>query len=234
MRAGVFRIICCFLVLFFCAPLVSAGTKTAPVGSGTPQAPPDSSLDSSAVSGTPQTDQETEMTDIIDIKPVEQIGYDTRMIRYIFYAIAVLLLVVFLFYLLDRLIRKRKKAGTETEVILPPDQVALKSLADLETVDNLEEKEFYFRLTAIVRAYIKGRFSIDASEMTTEEFLPLVPSLPVEKEMRTGLRDLLKTTDPVKFAGIPAGREKMMDDMRFAKHFVESTRVIPENKEKNE
>jgi hypothetical protein len=172
------------------------------------------------------------MTDIIDIKPLEKNGFDTRYIYYALIAVLAIILVILVIYVLDRLIKKRKKRLNEDVVVLPPDKVAMNVLSELETQDGIEEKEYYFKLTAIVRTYIKGRFGLDAPEMTTEELIPAIPAIPLDKSLASGLKDLLRTTDPVKFAGITAGFEKMKEDMTFARNFVESTRIIPENQEK--
>lgn len=171
------------------------------------------------------------MTDIIDIRPIEDIGYDTRIIRYALYAVCVILIIVLALYLMDRLLRKRKQKTGVREMAIPPDQLALERLAALESQDDPGEKEFYFRLTAIVREYIKGRFSLDAPEMTTEELLPVISSLHVDRALASGLKELLRSTDPVKFAGFSVSRDKMAGDMAFARHFVEATRNVPENPE---
>lgn len=219
-------------LLFFEAAFVFAETAPSPVAAN-PSVVSDQSGSNPPVMNTPHgPDQSNAMTDIIDIKPIEKIGYDTRIIRYILYAILALVLLILLVYFLDRVLSQRKKGRTETTVVLPPDQMAIRNLNELESMTALEEKEFYFRLTAIVRAYIKGRFSLDAPEMTTEELLPKIPSIPIDKTLASGLKELLNTTDPVKFAGVSAGQAKMRDNMDFAKRFVEMTRVNPEGKEK--
>lgn len=219
-------------LLFFETAFVFAETAPSPVAAN-PLVFSDQSGSNPPVMNAPQgPGQSDAMTDIIDIKPIEKIGYDTRIIRYILYAVLALVLLLLIVYLLDRLINKNKKGKSETTVVMPPDQIAILNLNELEAMTDLEEKEFYFRLTAIVRTYIKGRFSLDAPEMTTEELLPKIPSIPIDKTLSTGLKDLLNTTDPVKFAGVSAGQEKIRDNMDFAKRFVEMTRVVPEDKEK--
>lgn len=219
-------------LLFFEAAFVFAETDSPP-DAANPSVVSDQSGSNPPVMNTPQgPGQNDAMTDIIDIKPIEKIGYDTRIICYILYAILALVLLILIIYLLDRFLSQRKKGKTETTVVLPPDQIAIKNLNELDSMSDLDEKEVYFRLTAIVRTYIKGRFSLDASEMTTEELLPKIPSIPIDKTLALGLKELLNTTDPVKFAGVSAGQAKMRDNMDFAKRFVEMTRVNPEDKEK--
>ena len=165
------------------------------------------------------------MTDIIDIKPLVKIGYDTRILLYILYVLIAVVLVVLLIYLIDRLILKREKGKKEKTVVVPPDHMAALQLLELEKLGDMEEREYYFRLTAIVRAYIKGRFAMDALEMTSEELLPRISELALEKNLAAGLRELLKSTDPVKYAGTAAGRDKMRDDMAFARSFVDNTKA---------
>lgn len=223
------------LICFFCSGAVSVATLNqdapdiadTPVMSTGPMTPPP------AGPASPKGPDSAEaMTDIVDIRPLEDIGFDTRIIRYTLYAVCAVLLILVLFYLIDRLIRKKRKKPGEGVMLVLPDQLALKRLEDLGLLDNKEEKEFYFRLTAIVRDYIQGQFSLDAPEMTTEELLPAIPALPIDRGLASGLKDLLRSTDPVKFAGVPVTQEKMREDMTFARHFVESTRNVPDDSDK--
>lgn len=178
---------------------------------------------SSDITDAVDKDMTETMTDIIDIKPLEKTGFDTRIVRYLFYVLCAVVLVVLCFYLIDRFIRKKKRKTVNKEIYLPPDQVALSRLMELEKLENKDEKKFYFHLTAIVREYMKGRFSVDATEMTTEELLPVIPSIPIEKELSSALRNLLISTDPVKFADVSVTEDKMKDDMLFVREFVAVT-----------
>ncbi len=90
--------------------------------------------------------------------------------------------------------------------------------------------ECYFGLYEFTAPYLLTQS--DCESMTTEELLPAIPALPIDRELASGLKDLLRSTDPVKFAGVPVTQEKMREDMTFARHFVESTRNVPDDSDK--
>jgi hypothetical protein len=192
------------------------------VVSPSPSSPPANGLQNNLAPG---TGGET-MTDIIDIKPLEKVGFDNKILVYILYALGVLGLIGLLFFLIDYLLKKRKKIQDQPIMVLPPDTLALQHLDELEKAQGLEEREFYFRLTAIIRGYLEGRYGIDALEMTTEELLPRLNDIQIDMKLSSELKELMKSTDPVKFAGILTGQEKMEQDLIFARDFVEKTRVI--------
>jgi hypothetical protein len=59
--------------------------------------------------------------------------------------------------------------------------------------------------------------------MTTEELLPCFGTIHLGRNLKAGLRNFLMSSDPVKFAGHPASKEKMQSDLLFVKNFVEQT-----------
>ncbi|MCP4344711.1 MAG: hypothetical protein GY795_04190 [Desulfobacterales bacterium] len=161
-----------------------------------------------------------EMSDIHDIKPPEKIGINLVPLYYALLAVLILALIaVAIFYL-----KKRKKKIKKKKIItLSPEEQAMNMLDGLLDVDSIEGKEFYFRLSAILRTYIQGRYSIDAPEMTTEEFLPRVDELKIDRELQQQLKELFRATDPVKFAGARAVQTRMQNDLNFVISFVKKT-----------
>jgi len=70
-------------------------------------------------------------------------------------------------------LRKRRRAGVE-QARVPAHEAAFDAMERLigeQLVEKGEWKEFYFRLTDILRRYIEDRFGFHAPERTTEEFL---------------------------------------------------------------
>jgi hypothetical protein len=57
-------------------------------------------------------------------------------------------------------------------------------------------------------------------EMTTEELLPKLDTLDIAKETLSQLKSLFRSTDPVKFADVPAPVGKMRQDLEFVKNFI--------------
>lgn len=171
-----------------------------------------------------QPGQEEVMTDIVDIKPLEKIGYDKRVIRYILITLAALVLIALIIFLVDYYLKKRRKKEEEAAAPDPADIVALRMLNSLEGEPNPDAREFYFRLSAIMRQYIGGRYSIDALEMTNEELIPALLAIDLEKDLKNGVKDLLITSAPVKFAGMPADSHTMKNHLGFVRDLVLKTK----------
>jgi len=91
-------------------------------------------------------------------------------------------------------------------------------------------REFYFRLSDIVRGYIERRFHVSAPEMTTEEFLAATAH-----DTRFGQRNtmelqrFLTACDLVKYAGFRPEPDDADGLLRAAMDFVEQTRAAAEN-----
>ncbi|MBI5865792.1 MAG: hypothetical protein HZB38_15070 [Planctomycetes bacterium] len=108
-----------------------------------------------------------------------------------------------------------------------PELVALAALAELEKFDWIgvgEVREYYYRLSEIVRAYIESKFNLRAPEMTTEEFLVLLAgnrsALPYDADK---LRRFLEACDLVKYAALAPQREDGADALSSARAFVQAT-----------
>ncbi len=160
------------------------------------------------------------MTDIHDIKPLEVLAADWSWIYYILGAVLILAVIGAIIYYFKKS-RTRKLSSVETPVL--PHEAALGSLDALADVENMDGKAFYFCLSNILRTYIEARFRINALEMTTEELLPKIDLLGISKEMQQALKALIRSTDPVKFAGAPAAVSKMREHLYFIRKFVEQT-----------
>ncbi len=108
-----------------------------------------------------------------------------------------------------------------------PEVWALRVLAELERenwFDRHGPREYYYRLTGVVREYIERKFALAAPEMTTEEFLTMLArdrhSLPYDSER---LRAFLEACDYVKYAALHPGREDADGVLATARAFVNAT-----------
>lgn len=86
-----------------------------------------------------------------------------------------------------------------------------------------DPKEFYYRLTGILKAYIGRRYNTDAPEMTTEELVPVVSSLDFASDLKQGLKSILTASEPVKYALATVMQEQMKNDFEFVRAFVDKT-----------
>lgn len=114
-----------------------------------------------------------------------------------------------------------------------PEIWALQELGRLEN-ENLGGKglarEFYYRLTEIVRRYIELKFNVAAPEMTTEEFLNALARdrrhLPLDAPR---LRDFLIAGDLVKYAAFAPGQDDAAGSLSIARSFIHSSAAAAES-----
>ena len=99
--------------------------------------------------------------------------------------------------------RRREKAVAE--VRKSPLETALAALEQLEKDDLVskgELKEYYGRVSSILREYVEGRYGLQAPERTTEEFMEDLrrDSGTLTKDQKSLLEKFLMHCDLVKFA----------------------------------
>ncbi len=168
----------------------------------------------------------SKMTDINDIKPLERIGINPDLMKKALYAGAGALIICLIIASFFYFKKKNNKDKNRTIIIIPPDETALKQLKQLKASKNISEKNFYFRLSSILRAYLTGRFDFNALEMTTQEILPVLRKLEFESALKSSLKKFLVSSEPVKFAEIPVDKTRMDADFIFVKDFVNKTTFV--------
>ncbi len=170
----------------------------------------------------PNTLTKTHLTDIHDIKPLERIGVDPKLLHYILYGAAGIILVG-LMIVMFLVLKKRKRKTEEPVVRIPAHEAALTAVNALSKRLDGDGRAFYFDLSTILRGYVHERFRIGSLEMTTEELLPRIGDIHLDRNLKAGLRSFLISSDPVKFAGHPVTKKKMEGDLLFVKNFVKQT-----------
>lgn len=108
----------------------------------------------------------------------------------------------------------------------PPHEIALEAIADLMREDlpgRGEDKEFYSRISDVLRRYIEGRFGIHAPGQTTEEFLNRQRFEPAHQQL---LEHFLKYCDLVKFAEHQPTGQDFRDTVDACKSFINETRIV--------
>ena len=87
-------------------------------------------------------------------------------------------------------------------------------------------KEYHTELTDVVREYIERVFSVNSMEMTSEEILEHLRNLRMEqKTAYSGLKQILKLADLVKFAKWNATPDEHELSLTNAYLFVNQTKV---------
>lgn len=109
----------------------------------------------------------------------------------------------------------------------PPHVAAIRALEALHNQklwQNNKHKQYYTRLTDILREYLDGRYGIPAMEMTTEETLADLAEWKIPVKNFTQLKDLLSTADLVKFAKYVPEADYNEAAYTGAYYFVENTK----------
>ncbi len=100
----------------------------------------------------------------------------------------------------------KKSKSKEKEIYIPkipPFDMAMQNLKELDNARLLKEgnvKEYYVRLTDILRRYIEDELDIPAMESTTGEIMDTLRNKDISNETKDRIRELLKESDFVKFA----------------------------------
>jgi len=114
----------------------------------------------------------------------------------------------------------------------PPHVIAAERIALLrsQVFETREEvRAFHVEISAIVRAYIEGRFDVEAPGKTTDEFFADPgTNAALEPEDRERLSALLSQSDLVKYAGQASGSEERDDLLGAIEVFVEHTHEQPQ------
>jgi hypothetical protein len=119
--------------------------------------------------------------------------------------------------------RRRRAAQAPAPPRLPADYVALAELTRIERMNLLargEFKEYYTRVTDVLRRYLEARFGIAAMDRTTAELLEELESRGRRVEK---LEDLLNEADLVKFAKYVPGEASGTAAMSSAREIVVRT-----------
>ncbi|MDY6904819.1 MAG: transmembrane domain-containing protein [Thermodesulfobacteriota bacterium] len=163
------------------------------------------------------------MIDIHDIRPPVQVGVNPL----VYYGIGGGLLAVILVGLLIWWIRRRShNSGIETVAATideSPSAEAHRLLADLEKAGSLSPVVYYFRLSAVFRLYLKRRFAIPATEMTTEELLPALATKRIDAAMFSDIKRFFRFADEVKFARQPCDKTHMCEHMELVRRMIGAT-----------
>ncbi len=168
-------------------------------------------------------EKEADADDIRDIK--SPVNFPVKLGPYIIIGAIVLLIaagicVVFLL--------KKRKASKDKITLIPAHEVAYKRLQKLQN-NNLpgqgKVKEYYIRLSDIVRHYLEDRFALKAPEMTTEEFLLMLKdSSTLSYEHKELLKKFLSHCDMVKFAKYGPSYQEIDSSFESAKGLIDQTK----------
>lgn len=144
-------------------------------------------------------------------------------------AIALALILYFLISYLISVFRDNKPIIRRIKVE-PKVPAHTRALAEIEKLKeaksaySADPKEYYTKLTDIVREYINERFGFNATEMTSGEILENLRSRSDSGELKE-LAYLFETSDFVKFAKLSPQLNENDMNLMTAMEFVQSTKI---------
>lgn len=172
--------------------------------------------------------------DIEDIESVLALPAPKRDYSRIWIASAITLF--FLFLLFGFIFRK--KAKEEKEPPIPPHLLALKELKKIQSLNLVaqkEYKEYYNRVSFVLRTYLENRFGLHAPERTTPEFVQeMVKTDCLTEAQKEQLRLFLMQCDLVKFAKNVPSESQCNDIFQMVLQFIETTKQVSETDEDND
>lgn len=121
---------------------------------------------------------------------------------------------------------------TTTKKEIPPYELAiqlLEKLRDEKLCERGQEKEFYTRLTDILRSYIDSRFGINAMEMTTTQIIESLNNNNETIRSKSYVEQVLEIADFVKFAKVRPLPDDNVKSYNWALQFVKETKPIEES-----
>ncbi|WP_143309856.1 hypothetical protein [Chitinophaga vietnamensis] len=138
-------------------------------------------------------------------------------------AAAVLLILALIWFLR----KPKKKAPVVVTPTVSPYELAwreLRSLKEEQLWQKGDIKQYYTRLTDILRTYFEHEFGIAALEQTSEELLQNIKPITKINQQRDKLRALLAIADLAKFAKLQPTADEHEDCMRKAEEILEWTK----------
>lgn len=150
-------------------------------------------------------------------------------------ALGILIIPGLLIYYFKKKKKKEPLVFKRAKPKIPAHTLALNQLESLNAEKLWQRdliKEYHSRLSDIIRVYIEGNFNLQAMEMTTWEIIHAFGMVKIKKENLEKLREMLVTSDLVKFAKLKPSPDKHTRSMDDAVSFVKQTMNHDVNGEK--
>jgi len=175
----------------------------------------------------------SQMSDINDIKPVEEVPFNLLdwLPDYWWAWLLGLLLIGGGIWAYFKYFKKGINPLKPIKKRLPPYEEAMINLQNLKAAQlwqQGQEKEYFTGLTDILRMYIDRRFGINAVEMTSSQIIDTLKRNDETRAVNEQLEMILEVADIVKFANARPLADDNEVAFQRAVNFVEATRpVVP-------
>lgn len=138
------------------------------------------------------------------------------------------LIAAAMWYFKRRLVKMPVHA--ENQLHEPPDITAINALIALQKEEPWRYnrvKEYYIRLTEILRIYIERKFTIAALERTTDEIISSLRQTPCEPYVINQLEKILNVADLAKFAKFIPEEDENATQVEKALDFINRSKDLP-------
>jgi hypothetical protein len=159
-------------------------------------------------------------------------GWHLLDFKWLFIALLIILLAIWLIRRTGRKKRKENSKEVEQKIQRPAHSIAFEKLDDLHKRSLWQEgkiKEYQSSLTYIVREYLENRYGIKALESTTTEIMNDLEKLDLEKEDLIKMDKILQIADLVKFAKAKPAVNIHEAFFQDAVAFVRNTKLKSQN-----
>lgn len=179
-------------------------------------------------------DSMTTINDYADVADVDRKLVDYLpdfLADYGLWILAVILLLALGYFTMRRLMSGKDKV-VEKVIVIPPYELAISALESLRNDKLCEqgrEREYYTRLTDILRQYLNGRFGINAMEMTSTQIRHILQSNEETRLSKRNMERVLEIADFVKFAKVRPLPDDNVMAFNSAMQFVEDTKPKPQS-----
>jgi hypothetical protein len=174
----------------------------------------------------PKVDKSGELKDIKSIFTAIPSEFQTwlkKNYNWILWSILIVVVGVFIWIWLKR---RKKKSPIEIKKTLSPAEIALQEIDNLIQhkfwIQN-GEKEYYVRLSSILKTYLGANYQLSLSEKTSYEIQLLLSQVQISKEILNDIQWVFQQSDMVKFAKSEPSEIDMMKIGMSSKSIVETT-----------
>lgn len=111
-------------------------------------------------------------------------------------------------------------------IVLSIDEQAKQELQLLQKnglVNAQKGKEFYLRLTEIIKNYLHGRYGIESHGKTDQELLEVVKTLGFDEQILNDLQSIFSGMTVIKFANMHGAQAQLEQDWQRSLSFVQKT-----------
>jgi hypothetical protein len=174
----------------------------------------------------PKVDKSGEIKDIKSIFTDIPSEFQTWLKKNYTWILWSLLIVAIILFTWLWLKRKKKKLPIENKKQMSPAELALREIDQLIQQKfwiEYGEKEYYVKLSSILKTYLGANYQISLSEKTSYEIQILLSQVRISKEILNDIQWVLQQSDMVKFAKSEPGEMDMMKIGICSKSIVEVT-----------